>query len=125
MYFQTRILFVSFIATVILAIFIIPILKKLKIGQIERKEGPESHLGKKGTPTMGGIIIAAGIIVGTIGGYIYYSTTDPIIGKKLFPLLLISIGFGAIGFIDDYKKLVLKNTKGLKRLSKMLGLYVI
>ena len=59
MYFQTKILFVSFIATVILAIFIIPILRKLKIGQIEREEGPQSHLGQKGTHTMGGIIIAA------------------------------------------------------------------
>ena len=58
MYFQTRILFVSFFATVILAIFIIPILRKFKIGQIEREEAPESHLGKKGTPTMGGLIIA-------------------------------------------------------------------
>lgn len=125
MYFQTRILFVSFIATVILAIFIIPILRKFKIGQIEREEGPQSHLGKKGTPTMGGIIIAAGIIVGTIGGYIYYSTTDPEVGRKLFPLLLISVGFGIIGFIDDYKKLVLKNTKGLKPSSKMLGLLII
>lgn len=48
MYFQTRILFVSFVATVILAIFIIPILRKFKIGQIERKDGPESHFGKKG-----------------------------------------------------------------------------
>lgn len=125
MYFQTRILFVSFAATVILAIFIIPILRKLKIGQIERDDGPESHLGKKGTPTMGGIIIAAGIIIGTIGGYIYYSKTDPEVGKRLFPLLLISIGFGLIGFIDDYKKLVLKNTKGLKPSEKMLGLLII
>jgi len=125
LYFQTRILFVSFIATVILAIFIIPILRKFKIGQIEREEGPQSHLGKRGTPTMGGIIIAAGIIIGTIGGYIYYQATDPSIAKKLFPLLLISIGFGVIGFIDDYKKLVLKNTKGLKPSSKMLGLLII
>ena len=125
MYFQTRILFVSFIATVILAIFIIPILRKFKIGQIERENPPESHLGKKGTPTMGGIIIALGIIIGTIGGYIYYSTTDPVVGERLFPLLLISIGFGVIGFIDDYKKLVLKNTKGLKPSSKMLGLLII
>jgi len=124
-YFQTRILFVSFVATVILAIFIIPILRKFKIGQIEREEGPQSHLGKRGTPTMGGIIIALGIIIGTIGGYIYYSTTDPTVGRKLFPLLLISIGFGVIGFIDDYKKLVLKNTKGLKPSSKMLGLLII
>jgi len=125
LYFQTRILFVSFAATVILAIFIIPILRKFKIGQIERDDGPESHLGKKGTPTMGGIIIAAGIIIGTIGGYIYYSKTDPEVGKRLFPLLLISIGFGLIGFIDDYKKLVLKNTKGLKPSEKMLGLLII
>ena len=61
MYFQTRILFVSFIATVILSIFIIPILRRLKVGQIERDDGPKSHFKKKGTPTMGGIIIALGI----------------------------------------------------------------
>ena len=58
MYFQTRILFVSFIATVIISIFVIPILKKLKVGQIERDDGPQSHYKKQGTPTMGGIIIA-------------------------------------------------------------------
>jgi len=58
LYFQTRILFVSFIATVIISIFIIPILRKLKVGQIERDEGPKSHYKKQGTPTMGGIIIA-------------------------------------------------------------------
>ena len=77
MYFQTRILFVSFIATVIISIFIIPILKKLKVGQIERDEGPKSHYKKQGTPTMGGIIIALGIIIGTIGGYIYYASREP------------------------------------------------
>lgn len=58
LYFQTRILFVSFIATVIISIFVIPILKKLKVGQIERDDGPHSHYKKQGTPTMGGIIIA-------------------------------------------------------------------
>lgn len=58
LYFQTRILFVSFIATVIISIFVIPILKKLKVGQIERDDGPQSHYKKQGTPTMGGIIIA-------------------------------------------------------------------
>lgn len=58
MYFQTRILFVSFVATVILAIALIPILKRLKIGQTEREDGPKSHFKKEGTPTMGGIIIA-------------------------------------------------------------------
>lgn len=58
LYFQTRILFVSFMATVIISIFVIPILKKLKVGQIERDDGPQSHYKKQGTPTMGGIIIA-------------------------------------------------------------------
>ena len=125
MYFQTRILFVSFIATILLSIFIIPILKKFKIGQMERDDGPESHFAKKGTPTMGGIIIALGIIIGTIGGFIYYINREIDVAKRLFPLLLITIGFGVIGFIDDYKKLILKNTKGLKPSSKMLGLLVI
>ena len=125
MYFQTRILCVSFIATVILSIFIIPILKKLKVGQIEREEGPESHYSKKGTPTMGGIIIALGIIIGTIGGYLYYSIKEPETGRKILPLLYITIGFGIIGFIDDFKKLVLKNTRGLKPSYKMLGLLII
>ena len=75
MNFDTKILLISFVVSIILGILVIPILKKLKVGQIERDDGPESHLGKKGTPTMGGIIIAAGIIIGTIGGYIYYSKT--------------------------------------------------
>ena len=125
MYFQTRILFVSFIATVIISIFIIPILKRLKVGQIERDDGPQSHFKKQGTPTMGGIIIAIGIIIGTIGGYIYYANREPDTAQKLLPLLFITIGFGTIGFIDDFKKLVLKNTKGLKPAYKMLGLLII
>ena len=125
MYFQTRILFVSFIATVVISIFIIPILKRLKVGQIERDDGPKSHFKKQGTPTMGGIIIALGIIIGTIGGVIYYAPREPEVAGNIMPLLLITIGFGIIGFIDDFKKLVLKDTKGLKPAYKMLGLLVI
>ena len=125
LYFQTRILFVSFLATVILSIFIIPILRRLKVGQIERDDGPKSHFKKEGTPTMGGIIIALGIIIGTIGGYVYYFSKEPEVGKRIFPLILITIGFGIIGFIDDFKKLVLKDTKGLKASYKMLGLLII
>ena len=125
MYFQTRILFVSFIATILQSIIILPILRKFKIGQMERDDGPETHFSKKGTPTMGGIIIALGIIIGTIGGYIYYYNREIEVARKLFPLLIITIGFGLIGFVDDYKKLILKNTKGLKPSSKMLGLLII
>lgn len=125
MYFQTRILFVSFIATVIISIFIIPILKRLKVGQIERDDGPQSHLKKQGTPTMGGIIIALGIIIGTIGGYVYYAPREPEVARNILPLLFITIGFGIIGFIDDFKKLVLRDTQGLRPAYKMLGLLVI
>ena len=66
-----------------------------------------------------------GIIIGTIGGYIYYRTREPETARNILPLLLITIGFGTIGFIDDFKKLVLKNTKGLKPIYKMLGLLII
>jgi phospho-N-acetylmuramoyl-pentapeptide-transferase len=124
-YFQTRILFVSFLATVILSIFMIPLLRKLRIGQKERDDGPKSHFKKEGTPTMGGVIIALGIIIGTIGGFIYYLPREPEVGWGILPLLIVTIGFGIIGFIDDFKKLILKDTKGLRPKHKMLGLLII
>lgn len=116
---------VIIVITMILGLIIVPILKKLKVGQIERDDGPESHLKKQGTPTMGGIIIMLGIIIVTIIAYIYYSNSDVAIAKNLIPILGLTIGFGVIGFIDDFKKLVLKNTKGLKPSLKMLGLLII
>ena len=125
MEFQTKILLLSFVITMILGLIIVPILKKLKVGQIERDDGPESHLKKQGTPTMGGIIIMLGIIIVTIAAYIYYSAIDGNVAKNLIPILGLTIGFGVIGFIDDFKKLVLKNTKGLKPSLKMLGLLII
>ena len=102
-----------------------PILRKLKVGQIERSDGPESHLKKQGTPTMGGIIIMLGIIIVTVGAYIYYKLKNPELAQNLLPILGLTIGFGIIGFIDDFKKLVLKNTKGLSPSLKMLGLLII
>ena len=123
---ETTILIASFITSIILGIIIIPILKKLKVGQIERDDGPKSHLKKQGTPTMGGIIIIITMILVITGTYIYLTATGQNeIANKLLPMLLISIGFGTIGFIDDFKKLVLKNTKGLKPSYKMIGLLVI
>ena len=122
---ETSLLIISFVVTVILGMIIIPILKKLKVGQIERDDGPESHLKKQGTPTMGGIIIMLGIGIVTIAAYIYYRTVDIELARNLLPILGLTIGFGAIGFNDDFKKLVLKNTKGLKPSLKMLGLLII
>lgn len=123
--FQTKMLLISFVVTVVLGMIIVPILRRLKVGQIERNDGPETHLKKQGTPTMGGIIIMLGIIIMTISAYMYYKTKDAELAKNLLPLLGLTMGFGIIGFIDDFKKLVLKNTKGLKPSLKMLGLLII
>lgn len=126
MEFQTKIILLSFAITIVLAFIIIPILKKLKIGQIERDDGPASHLKKQGTPTMGGIIMIVAIIIATVGACIFFSVTNnQELIKRLIPLLIITIAFGMIGFIDDFKKLVLKNTDGLKPKYKMLGLLII
>ena len=126
MEFQTKIILLSFAITIVLAFIIIPILKKLKIGQIERVEGPQSHLKKQGTPTMGGIIIIIAMLLVAIGICIYFTINGQItIAHKILPVLLLTLGFGMIGFIDDFKKLVLKNTKGLKPSYKMLGLLII
>ena len=125
MEFQIELLLLTFAITIVLGMIVLPILKKLKVGQIERSDGPESHLKKQGTPTMGGIIIMLGIIIVTIGTYIYYSIKDVALAQNLLPILGVTIGFGLIGFIDDFKKLVLKNTDGLSPSLKMLGLLLI
>ncbi len=124
--FEIRVLITTFFISVVCGLIIIPILKKLKVGQIERNDGPASHLKKQGTPTMGGIIMIIAIIISVTCTYILMNTLGKLdIARKLLPLLLITIGFGMIGFIDDFKKLVLKNTEGLKPLYKMVGLLII
>lgn len=125
MQFQTKILLLSFVVSVAISIVIVPILRKLKVGQIEREEGPRSHLKKQGTPTMGGIIMILTIII--LGGFFYfdYMKTEPTVARNLLPLIFVAIGFGIIGFIDDFKKLILKNTNGLSPKAKMLGLLIV
>lgn len=126
MKFETVILIIAFILSIILGIIIIPILRKLKVGQIERDDGPQSHLKKQGTPTMGGIIMIISMILIVTATYVFLTMQGQNeVANKLLPILLLTIGFGVIGFIDDFKKLVLKNTKGLKPSYKMLGLLVI
>jgi len=121
MEFQINILLVSFVATLVLSIFVIPILRRLKIGQLERNDGPRTHLKKEGTPTMGGIIMLIAITIASIGGYIYYMTQGEEgieVSNKLVPLVIISFGFGLIGFIDDMKKLISQVTKGISPKTK-------
>ena len=129
MEFQTKIILLAFTISVIIALITIPILKKLKVGQIERKEGPQSHLKKQGTPTMGGIIMIITILI--LGIFMVWNYTklddqsERIVGKNLIPLIAVTVGFGIIGLIDDLKKLIGKNTEGLKPAYKMLGLLIV
>ena len=114
---EVKSLIASFILTIILGIIIIPILKRHKVGQVVRDDGPKEHLKKSGTPTMGGIIMLISIIAISIVVSFKY--------KGVLPVALVTLGYGLVGFIDDFIKLVLKNSKGLKPSLKMLGLIVI
>ena len=125
MSYQIRILLLSFFISTIISLIVIPILKRLKVGQIERDDGPQSHLKKQGTPTMGGIIMIISIIILTFIMCIAHYKQEPEVINKLIPLVLVSLGFGVVGLVDDFKKLVLKNTDGLKPMYKMIGLLII
>ena len=95
---------------------VIPLLRRLKIGQTIRSEGPETHLKKNGTPTMGGVLILGGLIVGSLIDTEHY--------RQVLPILFLSVGFGIVGFIDDFIKVVLKRSMGLRAWQKM-GLQII
>lgn len=102
---------ISFLVSVVLCPVIIPFLRKLKFGQTEREDGPESHLKKNGTPTMGGLVILASILITSL---IYVGKYTDII-----PVLFMTLGFGIIGFLDDYIKVVMKRSLGLTPLQKI------
>ncbi len=115
------ILATSFILTVILAPIGIPMLRRLKFGQSIREEGPQSHMKKAGTPTMGGIIFLLSIIVTTAACGLLFDvfTTQTVV------LLLVFVGFGIIGFLDDGIKVIFKRNLGLTSLQKLIGQIVI
>lgn len=117
----TAIIAAAFVLTVILAPIGIPLLRRLKFGQSIREEGPQSHQKKAGTPTMGGLIFLLSIITVTIiSGMIFeLFTTQTIV------LLIVFIGFGVIGFLDDGIKVILKRNLGLTSLQKLIGQIVI
>ncbi len=123
--FQIKVLLLSFVVSIVLSVLIIPILRKLKVGQNERDDGPQSHIKKQGTPTMGGIIMLISIIICSIGGYLYYRGKELAVARNIIPLLLVTVGFGLVGFVDDFKKLRHQDTKGLSPVLKMLGQLII
>lgn len=96
---------ISFVLSVIMGPSVIPMLRKMKMKQTERVEGVESHLQKAGTPTMGGVMILASIVVTSL----FYVKDYP----KIIPILFVTLGFGLIGFLDDYLKVVMKRSDGL------------
>ena len=105
-------LLTAFAISVLLSPFVIPFLRKLKVGQTERTEGVQSHLKKAGTPTMGGLIILISILI----------TSLLFIGRypRIIPILFLTLGFGIIGFLDDYLKVVLRRSDGLLPKQKFL-----
>ena len=125
MNYQIKILLLSFLVSTIVSLIVIPILRRLKVGQIERDDGPQSHLKKQGTPTMGGIIMIISIAILTVVMYIAHVKEEAEVIHNFIPLVLVSLGFGVVGLVDDFKKLVLKNTDGLKPMYKMIGLLII
>ena len=108
---------IAFAISAVLGPVIIPILRKLKIGDTERTEGPSTHKGKAGTPLMGGIIFLIAIVITSL----IYIKDYP----KIIPVLFMTLGFGLIGFLDDYIKVVLKRSMGLTSLQKMAGQIIV
>ncbi len=108
---------IAFIISVILCPVIIPFLVRLKFGQFVRHDGPKSHLKKAGTPTMGGVIIIAGILITAL----FYFDTNP----EIIPILFVTLAYGAIGFLDDFIKIVMKRSLGLKAYQKIIAQFII
>lgn len=108
---------IAFVISAIMCPVVIPFLHKLKFGQQIREDGPQAHLKKQGTPTMGGLVILSSIIITSL----LYIKDYP----KIIPILFMTVGFGVIGFLDDYIKIVMKRSEGLKPGQKIIGQLLI
>ncbi len=108
---------IAFAISAALCPVVIPFLHKLKFGQQVREDGPQAHLKKQGTPTMGGLVILTSIIITSL----FYVKDYP----KIIPVLFVTVGFGIIGFLDDYIKIVMKRSEGLNPKQKLLGQFIV
>ena len=117
---------IAFLTTAVLGPFLIPLLARMKAGQVIRNDGPSRHLGKAGTPTMGGTLIISAIILAslTMAGH----------SREVILCLAATVAFGLIGFWDDYIKVVLRRSLGLRAREKLVmqlffalvfGIYVV
>ncbi|WP_426447703.1 phospho-N-acetylmuramoyl-pentapeptide-transferase [Paenibacillus sp. S-38] len=108
---------VAFLLAVIMGPLFIPLLRRLKFGQQIRGEGPQSHLKKSGTPTMGGIIIMLALALAVLR----FGERN----METVTLLVATLGYGFVGFLDDYIKIVFKRSLGLTARQKLLGQLVV
>ncbi|WP_026560468.1 phospho-N-acetylmuramoyl-pentapeptide-transferase [Bacillus sp. J37] len=111
----------GFLISVLLSPIIIPFLRRLKFGQSIREEGPKSHQKKSGTPTMGGVMIIISIIITTIVMTGKFSQ----LSVEMYLLLFVTFGYGLLGFLDDFIKVVMKRNLGLTSRQKLLGQVII
>lgn len=114
---------IGFLITVLLSPVFIPFLRRLKFGQSIREEGPQSHMKKTGTPTMGGIVIVFSTVVTSL--IMTYKFTGKFGTYELWLLIFVLVGYGLLGFLDDFIKVAMKRNLGLTSKQKMLGQIVI
>ena len=103
---------IGFLIVIILGPIFIPMLARFKFGQTVRDEGPQSHLAKNGTPTMGGVMMIVAILITGL--------TRATISKGLIVGLICIVGFGFVGFLDDFIKIKMKRSLGLKAYQKII-----
>ncbi|RHP44937.1 MULTISPECIES: phospho-N-acetylmuramoyl-pentapeptide-transferase [unclassified Clostridium] len=108
---------IAFAVSAILCPIVIPFLHKLKFGQQVRDDGPQAHLKKQGTPTMGGLVFLTAVVITSL----LYIRDYP----RIIPVLFMTVGFGVIGFLDDYIKIVMKRSEGLNPVQKLIGQFII
>lgn len=108
---------VSFAISAVLCPVVIPFLRRLKFGQQVRDDGPQAHLKKSGTPTMGGIVFLISVLCTSL----FYIKDYP----EILPVLFGMVGFGIVGFLDDYIKIVMKRSEGLNPKQKLFGQLLI
>jgi len=104
---------VSFAISAAAGPVVILVLRKMKVWQTVRDYGPQTHLKKNGTPTIGGLIFLLSVVVTSL----FYVKDYP----KIIPILFVTVGFGIVGFLDDYIKVVLRRSEGLTPGQKMAG----
>ena len=114
---------ISFLITVLISPIFIPFLRKLKFGQSVREEGPQSHLAKSGTPTMGGIMIIFSVVITSIVMALQFMEVN--VTYEYWLLLFVLLGYGLLGFIDDFIIVAMKRNLGLTSKQKLFGQILI